>query len=64
MGSKSRETLYGSSVRAAADKLYDELRAKKAIVLMPPKNMPWKLREMQVGDPDGNVIRFASATRH
>lgn len=46
------------------DKLHEELRAKKATIRMPPKDMPWKLREMHVEDEDGNVIRFGSAIKH
>lgn len=46
------------------DRLYREFAAKGAIVKMPPTNMPWKLRELHVADPDGNVIRFASAIEH
>ncbi len=46
------------------DGLYREIAGKKAIVRMPPRTMPWKLREMHVADPDGNVIRFASNTEH
>jgi catechol 2,3-dioxygenase-like lactoylglutathione lyase family enzyme len=46
------------------DRLYRELRDKKAIVKMPPTTMPWKLRELHVADPTGNVIRFASRTEH
>jgi len=43
------------------DKLHEELVSRKARIKMPPTNMPWGLREMQVEDPDGNVIRFGSA---
>jgi catechol 2,3-dioxygenase-like lactoylglutathione lyase family enzyme len=43
------------------DRLHDEFVRRKAIIKMPPTNMPWGMREMQVADPDGNVIRFGSA---
>jgi catechol 2,3-dioxygenase-like lactoylglutathione lyase family enzyme len=46
------------------DRLYEEFAAKKAIVRMPPTDMPWKLREMHVADPDGNVMRFGATTNH
>jgi catechol 2,3-dioxygenase-like lactoylglutathione lyase family enzyme len=46
------------------DRLHDEIRRKGAIIQMPPTDMPWGLREMQVADPDGNVIRFGSAIDH
>jgi uncharacterized glyoxalase superfamily protein PhnB len=34
---------------------------KGAIIKSPPGDKPWGMREMQVADPDGNVIRFGSA---
>ena len=45
---------------ADVDKLYEEFRAKHAFIKMPPSNMPWGLRELQVTDLDGNVIRLAA----
>jgi catechol 2,3-dioxygenase-like lactoylglutathione lyase family enzyme len=42
------------------DKYYEELKKRGAIIQQAPADMPWGLREMQVADPDGNVIRFAS----
>ncbi len=42
-----------------AELLFKELRAKGARVRHPPTNYPWGY-EMQVEDPDGNVLRFAS----
>ena len=49
---------------ADVDRLYREFRAKQARVRMPPTDMPWGVREMQVADPDGNVMRFASPLDH
>ena len=46
------------------DALYKELLERKAIIRMPPTDMPWGLREMHVADPDGNVIRFGSSRDH
>ena len=46
------------------DKLHAELVEKHAIIKMPPTDMPWGLREMQVEDPDGNVMRFGSSRDH
>jgi predicted aspartyl protease len=43
------------------DQLHEEFVRKQAIIKQPPTDMPWGLREMQVVDPDGNVMRFASA---
>ena len=43
------------------DRLHEELVQRKAIIKMPPTDMPWGLREMHVADPDGNVLRFGGA---
>lgn len=42
------------------DPYYAELQKRGAHIVMAPKDMPWGLREMHVGDLDGNVIRFGS----
>ena len=39
--------------------LYETYRERGAIIRQPPKKEPWAL-EMQVEDPDGNVLRFGS----
>jgi len=39
--------------------LFKEFRASGAKIRNPPTNYPWAL-EMQVEDPDGNVLRFGS----
>lgn len=46
------------------DRLHEELVGRHASIKMPPTTMPWGLREMNVADPDGNVIRFASEAEH
>ena len=40
-------------------KLREEFAARGVGIRMEPRNFPWAL-EMQVEDPDGNVIRFGS----
>jgi len=40
-------------------KLREEILARGVGLRMEPKNFPWA-KEMHVGDPDGNVIRFGS----
>jgi len=47
---------------ADAAALHDDLQARGAIVRHPPTDYPWGL-ELQVADPDGNVLRLASAPR-
>jgi catechol 2,3-dioxygenase-like lactoylglutathione lyase family enzyme len=44
---------------ADAVALEKELRAQGARIRNPPTNYPWAL-EMQVEDPDGNIMRFGS----
>jgi catechol 2,3-dioxygenase-like lactoylglutathione lyase family enzyme len=48
----------------SVDPYHEELKQRGAIIQMPPTDMPWGLREMQVADVDGNVIRFASHGEH
>jgi len=40
-------------------RLHREFTARGAIIRNPPTNFPWAY-EMQVADPDGNVLRFGS----
>ena len=46
------------------DKLYADLRERGATIKAEPKNQPWGLREMQVADVDGNVLRIGSPIDH
>ena len=45
-----------------AEALFQEYSAKGAKVRNPPTNYPWAY-EMQVEDPDGNVLRLGSDTK-
>jgi predicted enzyme related to lactoylglutathione lyase len=40
-------------------KLHEEYEAKGIKIRLPPTNYPWAL-EMQIEDPDGNVLRLGS----
>ncbi|HEV8245363.1 MAG TPA: bleomycin resistance family protein [Polyangiaceae bacterium] len=40
------------------DALYEEFRAKGAVIPAPPKDEPWGMREMHVECPDGHILRF------
>jgi catechol 2,3-dioxygenase-like lactoylglutathione lyase family enzyme len=42
--------------------LHEEFKARGVSIRLPPTNYPWAL-EMQVEDPDGNVLRFGSEPR-
>jgi catechol 2,3-dioxygenase-like lactoylglutathione lyase family enzyme len=46
------------------DALHEELARRGALIVQPPTDMPWHLREMLVADPDGNRIRFGGETEH
>ncbi len=43
------------------DALFREVIARNVRVAEPPRDSPWKTREMLVIDPDGNRLRFARA---
>lgn len=42
-----------------AEKLHEECKSRGVAIRLPPTNHSWAL-EMQVEDPDGNVLRFGS----
>jgi predicted enzyme related to lactoylglutathione lyase len=41
------------------DKLHQEYQVKGVTIRLPPTDYPWA-REMQIEDPDGNVLRLGS----
>lgn len=43
----------------AVEPLYEEFVSKGATIRVPPTNYEWAF-EMQVSDPDGNVLRFGA----
>jgi uncharacterized glyoxalase superfamily protein PhnB len=45
-----------------ADQLFQEYTASRATIRQPPTNYPWAC-EMQVLDPDGNVLRMGSESK-
>jgi catechol 2,3-dioxygenase-like lactoylglutathione lyase family enzyme len=47
---------------ADVDALHQDLKARGALVRHPPSDYPWA-REMQIADPDGNVLRLGSDPR-
>lgn len=42
------------------DAYYESIKEKGAIIVSPPENREWFMREMMVADPDGHVIRFGN----
>jgi catechol 2,3-dioxygenase-like lactoylglutathione lyase family enzyme len=54
---------FGTWIWVAAEdteRLYAEWTASGAILRQGPTNFPWGSLEIQVADPDGNVLRFGS----
>ena len=45
-----------------AERVHEELQARGVMIRHPPTNYDWAL-EMQVEDPDGNVLRLGSEPR-
>lgn len=41
-----------------ADALYAEFLQKSVERMIPPANKPWSMRELNLMDPDGNLLRF------
>ncbi len=44
------------------DALHREYVERGALIVTPPEDYPWGVREMRVQDPDGNVIRMGTGT--
>ena len=44
------------------DGLYEDYKAKGAIIRQAPTNFPWGMREMNIEDPDGHRLRIGSST--
>jgi uncharacterized glyoxalase superfamily protein PhnB len=42
------------------DALHEEYKKSGAVIRLPPTNLPWGTREMNVEDPDGHRIRMGS----
>ncbi len=45
---------------ADVDRLHEEVRARGAVIQLPPTNQTWGTRETGIRDPDGNVLVFAT----
>ncbi len=43
---------------APVDKLYEQMKAAGAIIRSELQEYPWKMREFEVADPDGNRLIF------
>lgn len=40
------------------DAYYEIIKPKGAMIMAPPDNKPWNMREMLVKDPDGHILKF------
>jgi catechol 2,3-dioxygenase-like lactoylglutathione lyase family enzyme len=50
---------FGDDIRVRdADALYAEFLQKSVERMIPPANKPWLMRELNIVDPDGNLLRF------
>ncbi len=46
----------------AVEPLHEELKGRNVAIRVPPTNYEWAF-EMQISDPDGNVLRFGAEPR-
>ena len=46
------------------DALHDVCKRQGLVVLQPPRDEPWGVREMQIRHPDGHVFRMTQPSHH
>jgi catechol 2,3-dioxygenase-like lactoylglutathione lyase family enzyme len=59
-GAQGQAGMWMSIFMDDVDALYEEYKRSGAIIRLPPTNMPWGTREMNVQDPDGHHFRMGS----
>jgi uncharacterized glyoxalase superfamily protein PhnB len=59
-GGQGQPGVWMSIFMEDVDALHEEYTKSGAIVRLPPTNMPWGTREMNVQDPDGHRLRMGS----
>jgi catechol 2,3-dioxygenase-like lactoylglutathione lyase family enzyme len=59
-GGQGHAGMWMSIFLGDVDALFEEYKASGAVIRMPPANMPWGTREMNVEDPDGHRFRMGS----
>jgi uncharacterized glyoxalase superfamily protein PhnB len=59
-GAQGRAGMWMSIFMVDVDALHEEYKRSGAIIRLPPTNMPWGTREMNVEDPDGHRLRMGS----
>jgi catechol 2,3-dioxygenase-like lactoylglutathione lyase family enzyme len=59
-GAQGQPGMWMSIFLDDVDALHEEYKSSGAIIRLPPTNMPWGTREMNVEDPDGHRLRMGS----
>jgi len=59
-GAQGQPGMWMSIFLDDVDALYAEYQTTGALIRLPPTNMPWGTREMNVQDPDGHRFRIGS----
>jgi uncharacterized glyoxalase superfamily protein PhnB len=59
-GAQGQAGMWMSIFTGDVDALHEEYKQSGAIIRLPPTNMPWGTREMNVEDPDGHRLRMGS----
>ena len=59
-GGQGQAGMWMSIFMNDVDALHGEYMKSGAIIRLPPTNMPWGTREMNVEDPDGHRLRMGS----
>ena len=58
-GAQGKPGMWMSVFMKDVDPLYEEYKRSGAMIVHPPMNYPWNVREMLIGDPDGHRIRMS-----
>jgi catechol 2,3-dioxygenase-like lactoylglutathione lyase family enzyme len=59
-GGQGQPGVWMSIFTEDVDALHEEYKRSGAVIRLPPTNMPWGTREMNVEDPDGHRMRMGS----
>jgi predicted enzyme related to lactoylglutathione lyase len=59
-GGQGQAGMWMSIFMEDVDALHAEYKKSGALIRQPPTNMPWRVREINVQDPDGHRLRMGS----
>jgi uncharacterized glyoxalase superfamily protein PhnB len=59
-GAQGQAGVWMSIFTEDVDALHEEYKKSGATIRLPPTNMPWGTREMNIQDPDGHRFRMGS----